>query len=113
MRKSALLHFVWVVSGPETHSRPFPHVNACEPACEPENATRGFWALPRRLFSGTDLVMRDFDHRQLDAYRVAVEFVTHADTIAVEARALDAGDEMLRRIVSMLTKMVLRTMPPD
>ena len=120
--------------------------------------------------------MRDFDHRQLDAYRVAVDFVSHADTIAdglgqgragladqlrrastsiclntaegagefspgekarfyrlarrsatecaaaldvcralglVEPSSLDAGDEMLRRIVSMLTKMVLKAMPAD
>ena len=97
-------------------------------------------------------VMRDFDHRQLDAYRIALEFVVHAERLAQSlpvgrsaladqlrraamsiclntatecAAALDicrvlssseesglaTGDEMLRRIVSMLTKMVMRTSP--
>ena len=118
--------------------------------------------------------MRDFDHRQLDAYRIALEFVVHAERLAQSlpvgrsaladqlrraamsiclntaegagefsaaekarfhrlarrsatecAAALDicrvlslseesglaTGDEMLRRIVSMLTKMVMRTSP--
>ena len=115
--------------------------------------------------------MRDFDHRNLDSYRLGISFVSHAYRIAAElplgrapladqlrraatsiclntaegagefsprekarfyrlarrsatecaavldvCRAveagspadLDAGDEMLRRIVAMLTKMVLR-----
>ncbi|MEM7206154.1 MAG: four helix bundle protein [Planctomycetota bacterium] len=119
--------------------------------------------------------MRDFDHRQLDAYRLGIEFVVHADQLAsqfspgrapladqlrrastsiclntaegagefspgekarfyrmgrrsaTEAAAildvcralgigdvsvLDEGDEMLRRVVSMLTKMVMRASSP-
>ncbi len=118
--------------------------------------------------------MRDFDHRQLDAYRTALQFVAHAEQLvqglpsgrsaladqlrrasmsiclntaegagefsrAEKARfyrlarrsatecaaaldicrvlglsepdALEAGDELLRRIVSMLTKMVMRMSP--
>ena len=118
--------------------------------------------------------MRDFDHRQLDAYRTALDFVVHADQLiqnlppgrgaladqlrrasmsiclntaegaggfspAEKARfyrlarrsatesagaldicrslhlsdesALDAGDDLLRRVVSMLTKMIMRAAP--
>ena len=121
------------------------------------------------------MVMRDFDHRQLDAYRATLELIVHAEQLicallsgrsaladqlrrastsiclntaegagefspAEKARfytlarrsatecaaaldicrvldlseneALDAGDELLRRIVSMLTKMIMRTAPP-
>ena len=121
-------------------------------------------------------VMRDFDHRQLDAYRLGLEFVTHAEQLAEslpagrasladqlrrasmsiclntaegagefspaeEARFyrlarrsatecaaaldicrairvgdkpdLELGDDMLRRIVSMLTKLILRTRPAE
>lgn len=120
--------------------------------------------------------MRDFDHRQLDVYRIALAFVTHAEQVALglprgrsgladqlrrasmsiclntaegagefspaeKARfyrlarrsatecvaasdicralrlgnesELEAGDEMLRRIVSMLTKMILRAVPDE
>ncbi len=118
--------------------------------------------------------MRDLDHRQLDAYRVGLEFVVHADRLAEalprgrsgladqlrrasmsiclntaegagefssaekarfyrlarrsatecgaaldmcrvlslsEDAALSAGDQMLVRIVSMLTKMIMRLAP--
>ena len=128
----------------------------------------------RWRFLRTTMVMRDFDHRQLDAYRTALEFVVHAEQLvralpsersaladqirrasmsiclntaegagefspAEKARfyrlarrsatecaaaidicrvldlseepALEAGDILLRRIVSILTRMIMRTAP--
>jgi four helix bundle protein len=163
---------------PQPVLRPSPHVNACARACVPEHAARGFLA-PERYrqgFLGTALMMRDFDHRQLDVYRVSITFVAHADRLAGtlprgraaladqlrrastsiclntaegagefspgekarfyrlarrsatecvgvldicralgigDAPELDEGDELLYRIVSMLTKMILRAAPVD
>ena len=142
----------------------------------PEHAARGLLEpeRSRQGLLGTALMMRDFDHRQLDAYRVSIEFVAHADRLAGtlppgraaladqlrrastsiclntaegagefsprekarfyrlarrsatecvgvldvcralgvgDAPELEVGDELLYRIVSMLTRMILRAAP--
>ena len=46
----------------------------------------------RLRFLSTEMVMRDFDHRQLDAYRISLEFVVHAEEIV---SALPAGRSAL------------------
>ena len=81
------------------------------------------------------MVMREFDHRQLDVYRVSLEYVAYADQLAnsfppgrgglvdqlrrastsicLNIAEGAAGDEMLLRIVEMLTKMIKRTAPRE
>ena len=46
----------------------------------------------RWRFLRTTMVMRDFDHHQLDAYRTALEFVVHAEQLV---RALPSGRSAL------------------
>jgi len=61
-------------------------------------------------------VMRDFDHRQLDG-RSATECAAALDICRAirvgDKPDLELGDDMLRRIVSMLTKLILRARPAE